>query len=541
MRLRPLLLASLLTACTTGPQGTLLDDDDAAANDDDSGDDDDASANDDDDTANDDDTADDDDDTADDDDDTADDDDSGDDDDDVTPPPVLEEPSRWRSALYPASWDPSFTSPDGLFLHDFSYAGYHLGEDAPPSVVPGPTVDVTQAPYNVDPTSTADSTSAIQAALDDVGDLGGGTVLLPAGTYYVAPPSGDNAALRLRHDGVVLQGAGRDATYVVNTATDMRSKQVIRVGPDGGRSWTSDGSIVSALVSDAEARDTVVSVDDSSLFAPNDLVVVRSTATTDWIADHDMTGEWTTGSLGGPTFLRRVVAISGDDLTLDIPLRYPLLTRDDARVVLAGTHLSEVGLQDFSLGMVQHPGTSGWGDNDYSSSGTSAYDVHASDAIVVNRVVDGWILRVSSFQPAANNDPIHILSDGIVLSQARSVTVQDAVFSYPQYEGGGGNGYGFVLQGGDNLLLDCSTVSTRHGFSWKKPWASGNVVRGGSSGNPRLAVDFHMHLSMANLIDGLILHDDFIDAYPYEASLEAEAELDAEEAAEDAEDDGMDE
>ena len=37
--------------------------------------------------------------------------------------------TSWRSALYPEGWDPSFTDENGLFLHDFSYAGYHLGEN----------------------------------------------------------------------------------------------------------------------------------------------------------------------------------------------------------------------------------------------------------------------------------------------------------------------------------------------------------------------------------------------------------------------------
>ena len=43
----------------------------------------------------------------------------------------------WRSVLYPKDWTPGFAV-DGAFLHDFSYAGYHNGED------PLPTPTITQ-------------------------------------------------------------------------------------------------------------------------------------------------------------------------------------------------------------------------------------------------------------------------------------------------------------------------------------------------------------------------------------------------------------
>ncbi|MEE2829574.1 MAG: DNRLRE domain-containing protein [Myxococcota bacterium] len=505
------LLCSLLLLPACGSEAP-NDDDTTAANNDDAVDDDD-SASDDDDAVDDDDSASDDDDAVDDDDDSASDDDdsaSDDDDDDDSGPPLFE-PTRWRSSLYPEAWLPGFSVGD-LLLQDFSYAGYHLGEDPLPSAVAGPVLDVTDPTYGADPTGSSDSTAAIQAALDDAGSLGGGTVFLPEGSYLVAPPGNESSALRIRYDGVVLRGAGRELTFLINTRTEMRNRQVIRIEPNNSVDWTSATGMEVLLTADGVAGDTSVEVADGSAFSTDDLVLARSSATEAWIADHDMTGDWTSASLQGPTFLRRVVAVSGDTVELDIPLRYPLLLRDQARLEPAGPHVAEVGLEDFSLGMVQHPGTEGWADADYNTPGTPAYEVHGSDAIRVQRAIDSWVLRVGSFQPSENTAQAHLLSDGLTLIQARSVTVQDTQFSHPQYEGYGGNGYSYVIQGGDNLCEDCGTVSARHGFSFKKPWASGNVIRGGSSSNPRHAVDFHMHLSMANLIDGLTLEADFLDA-----------------------------
>ena len=39
----------------------------------------------------------------------------------------------WRSALYPSGWTPGSTDAEGRGLPDFSYAGYHRGEDPLPT------------------------------------------------------------------------------------------------------------------------------------------------------------------------------------------------------------------------------------------------------------------------------------------------------------------------------------------------------------------------------------------------------------------------
>jgi hypothetical protein len=43
----------------------------------------------------------------------------------------------WRSSLYPADWTPGAKNIEGLFLHDFSYAGYHQGAKSIPENLPG--------------------------------------------------------------------------------------------------------------------------------------------------------------------------------------------------------------------------------------------------------------------------------------------------------------------------------------------------------------------------------------------------------------------
>jgi len=106
----------------------------------------------------------------------------------------------WRSALYPADWEPGFTDSEGRFLHDFSYAGYHYGEDSLPQIYE-PLYDVVSA-FGADNTGQADATAAIQEAIDTAAAGAGGVVHFPAGTYRL---DGD---LVVNASNIILRGDG---------------------------------------------------------------------------------------------------------------------------------------------------------------------------------------------------------------------------------------------------------------------------------------------------------------------------------------------
>lgn len=429
--------------------------------------------------------------------------------------------AAWRSALYPVDWRPGYTDAAGRFLHDFSYAGYHRGERDIPATPPGQVYDVTS--YGADPSGGADSTAAIQRAIDAAGAAGGGIVQLPAGRYRVAPASGNNYALWLRHDRVVMRGTGSDATFIENTTPQMRSKDVIRVAPSGGGDWHTPVGSATPLRADITAPTHVIPVTSAVGYAVGDWVVVRADATDAFIADHGMAGDWN-ASLQGPTFYRQITAVSAANrtITVDIPTRYWLKTRDNARVYRVARHLTEVGLEDFAIGMRRHPG-SGWGENDYTVPGTGAYEVHASNAIQIRHTANAWVDNVVSYEPAGNSG-VHLLSDGLEINKSRAVMVRACHFARPQYRGGGGNGYGYVIAGSDLLIRDCAATGCRHNFNFKSMWTSGNVLHRNASHGPSLRSDFHMHLSMANLVDTMTLDRDIFEAKyrPYGTVLHGE-------------------
>ena len=70
-----------------------------------------------------------------------------------------------------------------------------------------------------DPATVSANTVTLNRALDEVGKSGGGSVVLPAGVYYLAPTEneikgGGGAAIHIRHDHMTLRGAGIGKTVL---------------------------------------------------------------------------------------------------------------------------------------------------------------------------------------------------------------------------------------------------------------------------------------------------------------------------------------
>ena len=421
----------------------------------------------------------------------------------------------WRSTLYPTDWQPLYRggSPDdqGRFLHDFSYAGYRLGEVPIPTQV-GSTVDVTRPPYSADNTGTQEATSAIQQALDDLADQGGGTVYLPAGTYRLTTGSRDYG-LWISRSNVFLKGDGPEKTFLFMDQEDMRKKTMLLASPGTipeARAWFRGEDAPIALAEDLTQPTRALSLASVDGLDVGDWIVVRTDCTTEWATEHGLADKWgeQTDYLGGIIYYRRITDVDPDTKTIriDVPTRYWMKRRDNARVYrLAQPHISEVGMSDFSIGQRQKNGT-GFETKDYQDPEAAAYAIHGAHAIIFNHVVDGWITNVSTYRPSVNSQNVHLPSNGIQLFQSRNVTVENTHFSYPQYEGGGGNGYAYTHRGSDNLIKDATAVSSRHGFSFKSMWCSGNVIQDGTVEENYLVGDFHMHLSHANLVENFSGH-----------------------------------
>ncbi len=413
-------------------------------------------------------------------------------------------PSGWRSVLYPLDWSPGHADPAGRVVADFSYAGYKRGEVPIPHVTGPAFVDVSQPPYSIESSVTTDVTQVLQAAIDDVGARGGGVVYLPAATYRVSTTDTAKAALTIRHSNVVLRGAGRSRTLIVNTTPLMRGKSVLLASPAQPGSWhipTVQGQ--ANLIRDAKAGSREVAVASPHSFAVGDLIVIRTEATPEWVAERGSLRGWNASTMDATTYLRRVVELKvGGVLVLDAPLRTDVLVRDRGtlpNVYRARPHLTGVGIEDLSVGMTEYPD---WG--------YLAYDVHESTAVKFQNVEDSWIQRVSTFKPPGNRSA-HVLSEGFWIDNSRQVTVRECLVASPQYRGAG-NGNGFIIRGSDNLIEGCAAIECRHAYTFGMWQATGNVIRDSVSARPLLKSDFHMWFSAVNLLERLLLDGHGVDA-----------------------------
>lgn len=436
--------------------------------------------------------------------------------------PALLAADAWRSSLYPENWTPGHTDASGRFLHDFSYAGYGRGERALPEITK-PVIDVTKAPYFADAGGVKDATAAIQSALDAAEAAGGGVVFLPEGTYRVAPPAGSSAALRVEGDNIVLRGAGAGRTFVFNDTTDMRTKRVIQVKAKDAPWWFGEApkGASSVLAQDVPKPSLRVTVADGTVFKADDYVLVRIDPTPRFIEEAGMTGKWSVDEKTSKSkrnnltlvYPRRVVAVEGDTLVLDVPTRLPLRVADGARVQKIGGHtLHETGLEDFSIGMKQHPAADWSPEEGYDKAGTGPYDVHQSYAITFEGMENCWLRRVHTYAPAGNDPKIHLLSNGVLMGRGRLLTVEACDFRFPQYQGGGGNGYMYVLHGNDGLIRGSHAEGGRHNYDFGLMTSSGNVIHDCTAKDGRLFSDFHMFLSAANLIDNVTCDGDSFEA-----------------------------
>jgi hypothetical protein len=231
-------------------------------------------------------------------------------------------------------------------------------------------------------------------------------------------------------------------------------------------------------------------------------------------------------ALGGVAFFREIVEVDSANsvLTIDTPVRYALKVRDNAGVYRTRDQLAEIGIEHLSIGNIEHPGTSGWSEEDYTNPANSSYDVHNSWLIRFENVRNGWIRGVHSFKANANSLGTHMLSNGILILHSRNVTVRDCDMQKVQYGGGGGNGYTYRFQNSQEILVvDCAARFQRHGYVQSHMRNSGNVFHrvlsqetkkqtAGSGSTSGSGSDHHMHFSQSMLFDQATADRDFYDA-----------------------------
>ncbi len=413
-----------------------------------------------------------------------------------------DEISGWRSALYPEDWTPTFTDPEGRFLHDFSYAGYKYGEEPLP-VIHGPLYDVVAA-YGADNSGQADATAAIQEAIDAAQAAGGGVVHFPAGIYRL------DGELTVTGSNMILRGDGPFSTRLYFTRDQNMTDQ---------SNITLRGSVQPQLElplsADAGNRATSVQVDDASGLSVGDDVQIGFVITDQFIADHGMDGTWVSFNGQWKPFFRRVVtavdtAADPDVVELDVPLRYPVLTRDSASLRKVSGFIQECGVEDLALS-----NAIGY---------DAAWNFDRAHVLTLNQAKDCWIHNVHSFDSPSGEDDHHLQSGGVMVLNSKRVTILGCRMEKAQHRGSDGNGYLFEIRTSNEVLVkECAATAGRHNFiqNWDFGTTGCVFLRCHSRDGRMLAstwdfiglpgyCEYHHSLATANLVDCCILEDGWV-------------------------------
>ncbi|EJD43357.1 hypothetical protein AURDEDRAFT_66589 [Auricularia subglabra TFB-10046 SS5] len=333
----------------------------------------------------------------------------------------------------------------GDLLPDFSYVGYRQGDHKLPSSKPH------NASIIIPPGKSAsdDQSSAIQEALDQVGNSGGGVVELAAGKHYV----GGNASIVFPSK-TWLRGADASKTIVYVKGS---AREVFAIGTPGLKAKTGAKTDITASYVGIGA--STVAVKDASIFKAGQTVYVQRPATAAWIRANGMADlvrnddpqTWIkVGTLIKQP--RTIASIAGNILTLDVPLTDAIEKKYGQGSVQAFTAPSQTqGAGIEQLQIVLQPSCSGQPINDAAC---------RFQAITFQPfVLDSWASTVNMTGFVAGFVRVY---DG-----AKRITLENLVaYRDAKSDGSAGWGSDIAVEGTQVLVKNCESRAVDGGRSF---------------------------------------------------------------------------
>jgi hypothetical protein len=350
-------------------------------------------------------------------------------------------------------------------IPDFSYAGYQAGG------VTFPVVPVKQTITPVGGDNTANIQNALNAVSALAPDANGfrGVVLLKAGTYPVA------GSLTISAGGVVLRGEGNNTNSGTVLQVTGLARNVITFSGSGSR--TQLGSSYSLTDAYVPLGATNFHVSSASSFAVGNQVVVQRPQTQPWINAIGMSNYWTPNS--GLQFERRITAINGNQLTIDVPLCNPIeqvWTTGQVYQFTDPGRIQQVGIENLcGIGQIA----------DYPS------NILTGCFVVFSNVKNGWMrdvlmsgwgngLSLNSGCKWCTIQDCHYLSPGTGTSSAApaayTIGDSDQMCLFQRCTSDGGYYHIMVTQAGTagpNVFLNFTSTGTHYNGGPHQRWAAG--------------------------------------------------------------------
>jgi len=390
-------------------------------------------------------------------------------------------PAAEHSALWGErgeKWNPRSRLPD------FSFAGYHRGDQALPNVPPGVSVK----DFGAKGDGVTDDTQAFLAAIAKVER---GAIEVPAGRYRIT------GLLEITRSGVVLRGAGPDQTVLVCPTPLNDIKPNWGATTTGQRtsnySWSGGFVVVrgkfgsevlaeiSGVVSRGENTVTVGSVD--KLRVGQEVEIHESDLPDNSLAVHLYSGDaGPVGNLKGrarASLIARITRLDGSRVTLDRALRTDLRPEWKPRLRAFEPTVTESGVENIGFEFPVTP-----------------YQGHFTELglnpVTLSGVAHCWVrnIRVRNADSGPYLSGAFNTVDGVVIESERPVDKQKCT-----------GHHGISLGGTDNLVMNFD-IRTRfiHDIT-VSGFCSGNVVA--RCRGVDLSLDHHRYAPHENLFTDL--------------------------------------
>jgi hypothetical protein len=317
-------------------------------------------------------------------------------------------------------------------LPDFSFAGYHSGND------PIPTVPVVRnvRDFGAVGNGVADDS---QAFIDAIAATSNGAVSIPAGRYRVT------RVLRINKPNVVLRGAGSGSTtlFFPTPLNTIMGPAPSWAGLNGNWSWAGgmiwiegrdNGAQLATITAGALRGAKTLTLNSTTGIAVGQTIRVVQTESDGSLGRHLHADLYSAGSATPNRmvdFATRVTAIAGNTITLERPLRTDVRLGWSPSIYSHIPTVSEVGVEDLTI---EFPNT--------------AYSGHLSETgyngIYLDTVSQCWIRNVTILDPDSG-----ITTASASIGVSRFCTVQNIRLA--------------------NQWRPTSTYTGHHGIAWEGP------------------------------------------------------------------------
>ena len=371
---------------------------------------------------------------------------------------------------------------NGGKLIDYSYAGYHNGED------PIPNIEVVKT---IEPGDLTDHTELIQDAINEVAAKRKeqrGAILLKAGTYIIT------STINIKSSGIVLRGEGQgeDGTVIYDAREETNVTSLVISG--SGSVKVLEASMQAIVDEYVPMGETTIKIKSAERYEVGETVRITCTPNALWVKTLGMDVIPGSGSVQWNhadfvmNYDRWVTAVDKVNNTITINTGIPLtLDKQYYSCKVQKTEevygrVTECGVENLRLRCRYD--------------GTPTDENHAGTAIRMSNCRDCWVRDVTAKH--------YSFAMTTVRGGGVNVTVERCSNLEPISVVEGGKRYAFLVDGGQYVLFkNCYSQDSRHDYVLQARNCGPNVFLDSVSENGNAACEPHHRWSTGALYDNI--------------------------------------